>query len=322
MTVHSPANCQVGGVEFDGGGDMGTVAEAPSKRIHTATSRTAEWTCMSRAASSFETEPHYHSDDAIAAKLAPGWVQALLHTRVGRGIFHLCLAQKGMYEYVIARTKYIDAAYEDALEGSFNQIVIFGAGFDSRALRFNTTMERTRVFELDAPVTQKAKIERYRECGFTVPSNLTFVAVDFEKDSVPDRLAEAGVVAGHRSLFILEGVLMYLEAEAVEGTFQLLEYLGGHGSRVVFDYVRGTVIRGEGGLYGELGAARAVAGVKENWTFGIDPKEVEGFVAKYGFRLLEHLDAHDLERLYFTDSDGKVVARVNETHGIVMGERR
>ncbi len=277
---------------------------------------------MSRAASSFETEPHHHGNDFIAAKLVPGWVHVLLQTRVGRAFFHRVLAQKGMYEYVIARTKYIDAAYEDALEDSFDQIVIFGAGFDSRALRFNTTMEHTRVFEVDRPVTQKAKIERYSACGLTMPSNLTFVAMDFETDEVVERLADAGVVAGRRSLFILEGLLMYLEPKAAESTFELLEYLAGHGSRAVFDYVRAPVIGSGGDFYGEAGVAHSVAGVKEKWAFGLEPEEVPAFLGAHGFRVLDHLLVHDLERLYFSDENGKMIARVNETHGIVTGERR
>jgi O-methyltransferase involved in polyketide biosynthesis len=59
-----------------------------------------------------------------------------------------------MYEYIIARTKYIDAAFIQALKQDFDQVVIFGAGLDSRELRFQDINQATKIFELDAPITQ------------------------------------------------------------------------------------------------------------------------------------------------------------------------
>jgi methyltransferase (TIGR00027 family) len=299
---------------------MNTALEPPSKRIDTTTSRTAEMTCLSRAASSFETEWHYHCDDSIAAKMIPAGLVPFLHTRIGRAIFRRC-AKTGMYEYVIARTKYIDAAFEQAMEDGFDEIVILGAGFDSRALRFNTTLQRTHVYELDVPITQAAKINRYRRRGLTIPSNLTFVAIDFDKESIAAKLAASGFQGGERTLFILEGVLMYLLPASVETTFQTLETLAGRGSRVVFDYVRASVLRGENTLYGEEGASQSVSRVQEKWVFGIEPVEVSGFVAKHGFAVSDHADASELERRYFTGENGAALARVNGTHGIVTAGR-
>lgn len=299
---------------------MNTTFEPPSKRIETTTSCTAEMTCLSRAVSSFEPDPHFHSDDSIAEKMIPAGLASLLHTRIGRAIFRRC-ARAGMYEYVIARTKYIDAAFEQAMEDAFDEIVIFGAGFDSRALRFNPTLQRTHVYELDVPITQAAKIKRYRERGMAVPANLTFVAIDFDKESIAARLTASGFQSGERTLFILEGVLMYLLLASVEATFQTLETLAGRGSRVVFDYVRASVLRGENTLYGEEGAAQSVSRVQEKWMFGIEPGKVSSFVAKYGFAVSDHADACELERRYFTGENGAVLARVNGTHGIVTAER-
>ena len=300
---------------------MGQVAEAPSKRIHSTTSRTAEMTCLSRAVSSFEPEPHYHSDDSMAVRLVPAKLLPILHTRLGRTIFRVCLAKKGMYEYVIARTKYIDAAFQRAMADGFDQVVIFGAGFDSRALRFNTAVQRTRVYELDVPITQTAKIGRYRELGLMIPANLAFVSIDFDNEAIAEKLAANGFQAEQRTLFILEGVLMYLLPASVKATFQALQTLAGSESRVVFDYVRSSVLRGENTLYGEAGAARSVSKVQEQWLFGLDPGQVEVFLADYGLRLSDHADANELERRYFTGANGRLMARVNGTHAIVTAVR-
>ena len=121
------------------------------------------------------------------------------------------LAPAGVYEYVIARTKYIDAAFEKALAERFDQILLFGAGFDTRALRFHEKARHTRVFELDAPLTQQAKIRQYGRRNLCIPSNVVFIAIDFDRESLPHKLDVAGFQIGRRSLFILEGLLMYLD---------------------------------------------------------------------------------------------------------------
>ena len=157
---------------------------------------------MSRAASSFEIDPNYHSDDCLAAVLIPGYVKALLRTRAGRAVFRRFLATKGMYEYVIARTKYIDAVFREAVADDFGQIVLFGAGFDTRALRFQAESGRTQIFELDVPLTQQAKIGRYRQRNLAVPQNLKFVSIDFDRESIPEKLAQFGFHERERSLFI------------------------------------------------------------------------------------------------------------------------
>jgi methyltransferase (TIGR00027 family) len=293
----------------------------PSKRIEVTTSRTAEWTCMSRAASSFETESHYRSDDNLAALLVPSFVRGLVRLPPVRSLYRRVLAPRGVYEYVIARTKYIDAAFKKALADRFDQIVLFGAGFDTRALRFRSDLGDIRVYELDAPFTQKAKIERYRQRGLSVPPNVVFVAIDFDNESLPAKLKEIGLRDNQRSLFILEGVLMYLRPESADATLRTIRAFAGQESRLVFDYARSSVLRGENTAYGEAGVTRAVAKANEQWRFGLEPSQVESFLSTYGFSLKDHEDSLGLEELYFQDSTGQVVGRINGTQCLVTAER-
>ena len=79
-----------------------------------------------------------------------------------RNFFFRLLAPMGVYEYVIAGTKYIDAVFEKALADRFDQILLFGAGYDTRALRFQDKAQHTHIFKLDAPHTQQAKIKQLR----------------------------------------------------------------------------------------------------------------------------------------------------------------
>jgi len=291
------------------------------RRIDTTTSRTAQWTCVSRAASSLESDDHYRSDDRIALLLVPTFLRLLLHIPLTRRLICQILAPKGIYAYTIARTKYIDAAFKQALADGFDQILIFGAGFDTRALRFQPLAEDTKVFELDVLPIQKSKHDQYAKRGLSIPANLEFISIDFDKESLAEKLDAAGFGKVARSLFVLEGLLMYLQPESVNATFKVIQEFAGERSAVVFDYVRASVLRQAGSHYGEREIAKSVAKAGEGWQFGIEEGALEPFLTKYDLKLCEHNDAQDLERMYFTDASGKIVARVNGTHCLVRAEK-
>ena len=287
------------------------------RRIDEKSSQTAAWTCVSRAASYLERDPLLHSDDDVALELVPRPIKMLLHSTWLRRLFTQRVAPAGIYEYVITRTKAIDDALLAALDDGIEQVLIMGAGFDSRALRFADRAGGARFFELDAPTTQGSKIAQYRKRGLAVPPNLVWVPIDFDKQSLPERLDAVGFRRGARSLFLLEGLIMYLEAESVDATFRVIADYAGGGSRVVFDAVYADVIRGEGRRYGERDAAGRVSGAGESWRFGIEEGGVADFLAPYGFRVEWLRDASALEAEYLTAADGRVAGRVNGTHLLV-----
>jgi len=292
------------------------------KRIERTTSRTAAMTCMSRAASYLESNRNYHSDDHIAVKILPGFIRVLIHISLFRNLLVRFLAPTGVYEYVIARTKYIDAVFAKTLADRFDQILLFGAGYDTRALRFQDKAQDTRIFELDELHTQQAKIKQLRKCNLSIPSNLVFIAIDFEKESLSQKLEMANFQKGQRNLFILEGLLMYLQPESVQETFQIIREYGCKGNRVVFDYIQASVLRHENTLYGEAELVKSVHKAGEPWRFGIEPGEIESFAVTQGFEVYDHKCAQELEVIYFQDKDGRMVGRVNGAHCIVTMEIR
>jgi methyltransferase (TIGR00027 family) len=288
-------------------------------RIETNTSRTAEFTCMSRAASYKETRECYKGSDYIAYALVPGFVKLLLRFPRFCQLYNKHLAPKGIYEYVIARTKYIDSQYMNALEQGFDQIVIFGAGFDSRAQRFSERNKKTKIFELDAPITQREKLIAFKEKNILVPENLIYVPINFKKDSLAEKLAEAGFVENRTSLFLLEGVTMYLSGDAVDRTFTFIRDVSGKGSLVVFDYIYAEVLRQENKYYGEKDIFKTVAKAGEAWLFALEEGEIEQFLQKYDFTLKNYSNAQTLEEQYFKNQKEEIVGRINGTHCIVTG---
>jgi len=284
------------------------------RRIDTATSRTAQWTCVSRALSSLETDPFFKSNDRIAVQLLPQPLRLLLQVPGVRTVFKRLVAPKGIYEYVIARTKYIDAVFEEALNRHFDQILILGAGFDTRALRFEDMARATKIYEVDVPLTQTAKIGQYEKRGLKVPPNLVFVALDVDRQSLGSALQEAGFEKNRRTLTVLEGLTMYLRPTAADELLTTITRLTGKGSEVVFDYVHQAVFTDPDRFHGGKQIFDTVGKAGETWRFGLAPQTVASFLATHGLALSEHLDAGQLDQLYFQAPDGRILARVNGTH--------
>ena len=90
------------------------------------------------------------------------------------------------------RTRFIEERLADAVRNGATQLVILGAGFDTRAYRLTELLENTRVFEVDRPSTQEYKMRRIRETGIEVPANVTFVPVDFRHGELDGALRGAG----------------------------------------------------------------------------------------------------------------------------------
>jgi methyltransferase (TIGR00027 family) len=113
----------------------------------------------------------------------------------------------GFRDFVAVRTRFFDEAVVGAIAGGIRQIVILGAGYDGRALRFRTPS--VRFFEVDHPATQRDKRERLAAVNASL-EGITFVAADFTEPRLAERLTAAGHDPAQPSLFTCEGVLLYL----------------------------------------------------------------------------------------------------------------
>ena len=291
------------------------------RRIETKVSRTAEFTCFARTLSYLEKREPYKSGDYISLIIVNSLIKLLIKIPPVRNMF-IRMQPAGMYEYVIARTKFIDMEFQKAMREGVEQVLIFGAGFDSRSIRFRQISGNARIFELDVPVTQNAKIKRYKEKGINIPENLTFIPIDFDRESIPEKLLESGFKKGMKSLFILEGLTMYLQPSSVEETFKIIQEFAGGGSKVVFDHIYASVLRGENLYEGEKELCRSVSGSNEGFCFGIEKGTTNEFLSSYGFDALRIIDSNALEDMFFKDEQGKPLARVNGTHCIVTAVKK
>ncbi|MCW4000936.1 MAG: SAM-dependent methyltransferase [Candidatus Bathyarchaeota archaeon] len=287
------------------------------RRIESKSSMTASYMCLTRAASFKDERECYNSPDNIAYELTPSFLRSIIKSRLLFKAFCRRYYAKGSYEYVIARTKYFDNAFEQALMQGFDQIVVFGAGFDSRAIRFNGINKLTRIFEVDAPKTQQEKQMGLKKRSISAPESLVYVPIDFDKEQLAEKMRQAGFASDKKTLFTFEGVTMYLTQSGIEDTFQFISEVSAEGSILVFDHIYSGVLRGENKYFGEEGMADSVAKVGENWQFGLEEGEAEQFVGKFGFSLKDNCNAEQLTERYFKNSKGEIVAKINGTHAIV-----
>ena len=289
-----------------------------SKRIESKSSKTAAYTCTCRASSFLEKNSFYKSEDYIAVELLPRFVKYLLKLNLLN--FKGNIAPKGIYPYVIARTKYIDNVFLRSKKNGFEQVVIFGAGFDSRAIRLLDTNSKIRVFEIDTYHTLDAKSKQFKKRNISKPDTNIFIPLDFDKEKIKPKLYGNQFDTNKKTLSILEGVTMYLSPPAVAETFELIYDYSGSGSLIVFDYLYGSVLRKELKYYGESDIYTRVKKDREQWTFGIEEGGIENYLENFKFDLIEHLDSNNLEKKYFQDSSGIIITKVNGTHCIVLAK--
>ena len=281
-------------------------------------SSTAGYTCFSRACAAKEKDEWVRGPDYLAEIFLPFVPKILRNVPFLRKWCMRKMCPPGIYEYVLARTRLLDEVFVDALDRSFSQIVVLGAGMDTRALRFQNKNPGAMIFELDIHATQRYKRKVLERKQIALPEELVFALIDFNKQRLADVLSKAGYQEKQKTLFLWEGVTMYLEPEAVDGTLIFIRSSAAEGSVVAFDYVRASVLRRENTLYGEKGIYDTVARTGEEWTFGIENGAIEGFLAERGLKMLSHYTPSDLEAAYLTAEDGTRFGRINETHCIVI----
>lgn len=176
------------------------------------------------------------------------------------------------------RTRFIDDEVRAFHEAGGRQVLILGAGFDTRGERL--AMPGLAYFEVDHPATQ----ERKRE-AMGAPARVRYLAWHFERDALGGlrgALEKLGHDGGARTLVIWEGVAMYLTARAIDDTLAMVRGLGA-GSRLVCNYFDARQMKG---VWWKLRPERVFVGlVGEPFRSGFDPTTLRAFFATRGFEL-------------------------------------
>jgi methyltransferase (TIGR00027 family) len=196
----------------------------------------------------------------------------------------------------VVRTRLIDTMVQESLGNGATQLVLLGAGYDSRAYRLPLADDVT-VFEVDHPSTQRAKRTRLDASGTSV-DHVRFVGADFEVDNVAGRLAGAGFDEHARSTVVWEGVISYLRESAVDDNFELLSGICSPASRLIFTYVDGRALDGSIDFEETRRWKSWVRLNGEPFVFGFHPDRLESYLGQRGFILDSDRSTAEVARRY------------------------
>lgn len=195
------------------------------------------------------------------------------------------------------RTRYIDDHLKAKARQGLKQVVLLGAGYDSRALRMEE-LRGVRVFEVDHPDTSEDKVEKVREILGALPPQVAYIPMDFLVETLEDlkrKLTQKGYSLALKTLFILESVVMFLTPEAVDNLLTLITTFSGPGSSVIFNYLS---LEKSGGFRDVAEREVKSWGEESRMSFGIDPQDVGRFLEERGFCHIENRSLDEIRRIY------------------------
>jgi len=181
-----------------------------------------------------------------------------------------------MHEYLRARTSFFDHAVVDALDRGVRQVVIGGAGYDGRALRY--ARPGVAWFEVDHPSTQADKVARVARLDLEY-RHIRFIAADFTADPIAEPLLAAGLDPARPTLFLLEGVAVYLERPVVERVLAAFRQVAADGSELAISVSTGTATPQERARF-----EQRVAGLGEPARSRFSPDQACDLLAAVGWQ--------------------------------------
>ncbi|VVB69127.1 Leucine carboxyl methyltransferase [uncultured archaeon] len=204
----------------------------------------------------------------------------------------------GLGNSIRARVRYFDDFVMTSLKEGLEQMVILGAGYDTRAHRIEG-LNKIRIFEVDHPDTQDVKIEKIKKIFGGLPEHVVYVPVDFESEDLGMKLLEKGYNKSQKTLFVMEGLVMYIPPKAVDETLSFIVRNSGEGSCIIFDYYPQSVVDGTSELEAAKNIRNFVISQGEPLQFGIEEGAVEAFLKRRGFSRIGNVSSEDYKKAYF-----------------------
>ena len=205
----------------------------------------------------------------------------------------------GLFTVVAGRTHFFDDAIRGALARGVRQVVILGAGYDSRALRLGD--RAVRVFEVDHPATQADKRARLATMGLA--PGIAFVPADLVRGDAVAGLERAGHDPTAPTFFLWEGGTMYFEEARVREILRALAGIAAPGSQLAFDSAARSMERFCGWQRGVMRVASAIVALGgEPVRFRSDPGSLRRLLAEAGFTVREIVGADELFARYLRGS--------------------
>jgi methyltransferase (TIGR00027 family) len=196
----------------------------------------------------------------------------------------------GAWGGMLGRKRYADDQVTEALEAGVSQVVILGAGLDTRAYRL-VAPAGAAAYELDLPENVAYKRERLQSIFGGVPDHVTLVPIDFGTDDLAEALADNGFRIDRPAMFVWEAVTQYLSDAAVRKTLEVLAKAA-PGSRTIFTYVPKDFLDGKN-FYGAEKMYQEFVVKYHVWHYGLMPDQVSELLSEYSWVEREQVGADE-----------------------------
>ncbi len=265
-------------------------------------SQTAQYITFCRALETQEPPARRLFNDPFAFALLSGsyrFFARLAHIPVlGKLVYSILdLGLPYSRSSAVVRTRAIDDLVLDAIQSGSRQLVLLGAGLDSRGCRLHEAVGM-EVFEVDHPATQRAKRERLHACMGKLPMNIRYVAMDFERDALEAKLIESGYKPAIQAVVVWEGVIAYLTESAVQRTLAVLARLLAASSLLIFTYTHKGALDGSKAFPGARRWRSWSRVSRETFLFGFNPDTLAEVLKPYRFQLESDASTEEIAQRY------------------------
>ncbi len=257
----------------------------------------------------YEPEDKRLFNDPVIYHLTNPILRFLLKSKLIRNYF-INLYDKiipGIIAGQICRTKFIDDRTLKVLK-DVEQILIMGAGLDTRALRLSG-IDQKMIYEIDLPNIQKYKKKLLNKYLGEIPSNIHYIPIDFNKTKTETALKSSSFDYNKRTLVILEAVTQYINKDAVNEVFSFISKLPKN-SYLLFTYVLRDVIERK-----TPEAKKLMDWSKKKhypFIFGINPSELASFLQNYNLEIIEDVGTEFYQEKYLKPINRNIISMEGE----------
>lgn len=250
----------------------------------------------------FQPEDQKLFTDPLISRLMPFSYRLVLLSMKIKSIRNLMLNMiekqgKGVMGALLCRTCYMDNILQKSPEDGIRQVVILGAGMDSRPYR-NMGNEEIVFFEVDYPEVIAFKKRRLKQVLGKIPSSVFLVPIDFNTQSLEEAMAQVDFSVIEKTLFIWEGVTQYINHKAAE---EVLRFISGSqkGSLLVFTYIiKSFIDQMDAGAGQESFDKKFLDKLKKMWINGYNPDELPGYLSTMNLRIIEDIGKNEFKSRY------------------------
>ena len=204
----------------------------------------------------------------------------------------------GIKLHYALRKRYLEEIARDAITDGLRQVVVIGAGFDTLALRLHEAFSEAKFFEIDHPATQRIT-KRVVENHQSAKRNLQFISLDLARENLERSLLKSADYQPETdTLFIAEGLLMYLAPAEIDLILRFIRSHSGSKSRLAFTFME-TQSDGRIGFRKSSRAVDAWLRLRgESFKWGSSRAQIGEFLAPRGFVVRDIITSETLRNRY------------------------